>query len=224
MTPREGPQPGLGSYPAGPGPRRYARGPLATSWRRARSAPSVPLSRVVGALLLAALAAGLTGDVGAKVFYSMDQALRFAFPDASTIEKETLFLSEPEVRQVESLARARLESRMIPVHIGKQNQRLLGYAMVDVHIVRTQPEAVLIVLEPDGVIASTTLLAFDESLDYLPPGRWLRQFDRKTLRPDLALGQEIVAITGATLSTSGVTDSVRRALAVYQVKLAPKRR
>ena len=109
MTPREGPQPGLGSYPAGPGPRRYARGPLGTSWRRARSAPSVPLSRVVGALLLAALAAGLTGDVGAKVFYSMDQALRFAFPDASTIEKETLFLSEPEVRQVESLARARLE-------------------------------------------------------------------------------------------------------------------
>ena len=92
------------------------------------------------------------------------------------------------------------------------------------HPGRTQPEAVLIVLEPDGVIASTTLLAFDESLDYLPPGRWLRQFDRKTLRPDLALGQEIVAITGATLSTSGVTDSVRRALAVYQVKLAPKKR
>jgi FMN-binding protein len=179
--------------------------------------------KVIGVLLLAALAAGLTGDVGAKVFYSMDQALRSAFPDASTIEKETLFLNEVEVRQVENLARARLESRMIPVHVGKHDQKILGYAMVDVHIVRTQPEAVLVVLEPDGAVATTLLLAFDESQDYLPPGRWLRQFDRKTLRPDLALGQEIAAITGATLSASGVTDSVRRALAVFQVKLAPRR-
>src|SRR5437667_4100079 len=98
---------------------------------------------------------------------------------------------------------------MIPVHIGKQNQRLLGYAIIDIHIVRTQPEAVLIVLEPDGGVASTTLLAVDESLDYLPPGRWLQQFDRKTLRPDLALGEEFVAITGGTLSISGVTDRAR---------------
>ena len=181
------------------------------------------MPRLIGVLLLAALAAGLTGDVGAKVFYSMDQALQFAFPDASKIERVTLVLSEPEVHQVESLARARLESRMIPVHVGKRDQKVLGYAMIDVHIVRTQPEAVLIVLEPDGAVVSTTLLAFDESLDYLPSGRWLRQFDRKTLRPDLALGQEIVAITGATLSAAGVTDSVRRALALYLVKLAPKK-
>jgi FMN-binding protein len=180
--------------------------------------------KLIGVLILAVLAAGLAGDAGAKVFYAMEQALQSAFPDASTIEKETLFLSEPEVHQVESLARARLESRMIPVHVGKHDQKIVGYAMVDVHIVRTQPEAVLVVLEPNGAVASTVLLAFHESLDYLPPGRWLRQFDRKTLGPDLALGQEIAAITGATLSASGVTDSVRRALAVYQVKLAPRRR
>jgi FMN-binding domain len=197
-----------------------ARGAAAASWVFPFES-AVP--RIIGALLLAGLAIGLTGDVGARVFYSMDQALQLAFPDASTIEKETLFLSEPEAHQVESLARARLESRMIPVHIGRHGQETLGYAMIDIHIVRTQPEAVLIVLDPGGKVASTILLAFAESFDYLPPGRWLRQFDRKTLTPDLALGQQIVAITGATLSTSGVTDSVRRALAVYQVKLAPKR-
>jgi len=204
------------------------------------------LPRLTGALLLAALAAGLAGDAGAKVFYSVDEALQLVFPDASTIEEETLSLSEPEAHQVESLARARLESRRIPVHVGKHDQKVLGYAMVDVHVVRTQPEAVLVVLGPegtvdvhvvrtqpeavlvvlgpDGMVASTILLAFGEPLDYLPPGRWLRQFDRKTLSPDLALGQGIAAITGATLSAYGITDSVRRALAVYQVMLAAKHR
>ena len=179
---------------------------------------------LTGAILLAALAAGLAGDAGAKVFYSVDEALQLVFPDASTIEEETLSLSEPEAHQVESLARARLESRRIPVHVGKHDQKVLGYAMVDVHVVRTQPEAVLVVLGPEGTVASTILLAFGEPLDYLPPGRWLRQFDRKTLTPDLALGQGIAAISGATLSAYGITDSVRRALAVYQVMLAAKHR
>jgi hypothetical protein len=179
---------------------------------------------LTGAILLAALAAGLAGDAGAKVFYSVDEALQLVFPDASTIEEETLSLSEPEAHQVESLARARLESRRIPLHVGKHDQKVLGYAMVDVHVVRTQPEAVLVVLGPEGTVASTILLAFGEPLDYLPPGRWLRQFDRKTLTPDLALGQGIAAISGATLSAYGITDSVRRALAVYQVMLAAKHR
>jgi FMN-binding domain len=179
---------------------------------------------LTGAILLAALAAGLAGDAGAKVFYSVDEALQLVFPEASTIEEETLALSEPEAHQVESLARARLESRRIPLHVGKHDQKVLGYAMVDVHVVRTQPEAVLVVLGPEGTVASTILLAFGEPLDYLPPGRWLRQFDRKTLTPDLALGQGIAAISGATLSAYGITDSVRRALAVYQVMLAAKHR
>jgi hypothetical protein len=187
--------------------------------RRRRRPP-----RIGGGLLIALLAAGLAGDAGAKVFYSVDEALQLVFPDASAIERETLSLSEPEAHQVEGLARARLESRTIPVHVGKHDQKVLGYAMVDVHVVRTQPEAVLIVVGPDGAVTSTILLAFGEPLDYLPPGRWLRQFDRKTLTPDLALGQGIAAITGATLSADGITDSVRRALAVYQVMLAPKRR
>jgi hypothetical protein len=180
--------------------------------------------RVVGAALITLLAAGLAGDAGAKVFYAMDEALHLALPDASTIDKETLFLSEGEARQVESLARARLDSRMIPVYVGTRDKKVLGYAMVDIHVVRTQPEAVMVVLGPDGTVASTILLAFGEPLDYLPSSRWLRQFERKTLTPDLVLGQGIAAITGATLSAYGVTDSVRRALAVYQVVLAPKRR
>lgn len=182
------------------------------------------LPRLVGVVLVTLLAAGLAGDAGAKVFYAMDEALHLALPDASTIDKETLFLSEGEAHQVESLARARLDSRMIPVYVGTRDKKVLGYAMVDIHVVRTQPEAVMVVLGPDGAVASTILLAFGEPLDYLPPGRWLRQFDRKTLTPDLVLGQGIAAITGATLSAYGITDSVRRALAVYQVVLAPKRR
>lgn len=173
---------------------------------------------------MSGLVLGLAGNGAARVFYSKDEALRAAFPDAETIEKETLFLTAEQARQVEGVAKVKLESKLITVHVGKRNQKVLGYAMIDIHVVRTQLEAVMIVLSADGAVESTLILAFHEALDYLPSARWLRQFNKRTLTPDLALNQGIAAITGATLSAYGVTDSARRALAVYQVMIAPKTR
>lgn len=181
-------------------------------------------SRLVAAVVAVVLGLALPAPAVAKVFYAVDEALRAAFPEAQTIEKEMLFLTDEQARQVEGLARAKLESKMIAVHVGKNGPKVLGYCMIDIHVVRTQPEAIMVVLTPDGIVQSTLILAFHEPLDYLPPARWLRQFNKKTLVPDLALNQGIAAITGATLSAYGVTDSVRRALAVYQVMIAPKRR
>ena len=180
--------------------------------------------RAICAVGLVAVAAGLAGRVEAKVFYSRDEALRAAFPDAETVEKETLLLTEEQARQVEGLSKVKLESRMVTLHVGKRGQKVLGYAIIDIHVVRTQPEAIMTVLSPEGVVDSTMILAFHEALDYLPSGRWVKQFIRRTLVPDLALGQGIAAITGATLSAIGITDSVRRALAVYQVMVVSKKR
>jgi hypothetical protein len=156
----------------------------------------------------------------AKVFYAKEEALRAAFPEADVIDKQTFFLTDDQKRQVESLARARLESKLVTLYIGKRGQKPLGYAMIDVHTVRTLPEAVMVVLSPEGLVASTLILAFYEPLEYLPNQRWLKQFNQTRLTPDLRVGGGIAGITGATLTVRGVTDAVRKALALYQVLIA----
>ena len=88
---------------------------------------------------------------------------------------------------------------------------------------RTQAEALLVVISPDGSVVSTRMLAFYEPHDYLPPKRWLRQFDERTLTPDLRVGGRVHGIAGATLSTRAVTNSVRRALALHALLVAPSR-
>lgn len=201
-----------------------AIGSLNRSPSRPRASLAAGAPRVVGLLIFLMMGLGLAAPAVAKVFYALDEALRAAFPEAQAIEKDMLFLTDEQARQIEGLAKAKLDSKMIAVHVGKKGPKVLGYAMIDIHVVRTQPEAVLVVLTPEGVVDSTLILAFNEPLDYLPSARWLKQFTRKTLVPDLALNQGIAAITGATLSAYGITDSVRRALAVYQVMMAPKRR
>jgi len=159
-------------------------------------------------------------DLLAKVFYAKEEALRTAFPEADSIDKLTFFLTDNQKKQVETLARTRLDSKIVTLYIGKRGQRPLGYAMIDVHTVRTLPEAVMVVLTPEGEVISTLILAFYEPLEYLPTDRWMEQFNHRRLTPDLRIAGGIAGITGATLTARAMTDAVRKVLAFYHVLIA----
>lgn len=176
--------------------------------------------RFLTILVLIALVFAAPDHLLAKVFYAKDEAIKAAFPEADVIENKTFFLTEAQQKQVESLARTRLDSKLVTMYVGKRGGKLLGYAVIDMHTVRTLPEAVMVVLSPDGRVASTIILAFYEPLDYLPPERWLKQFDQARLTPDLRVGGRIAGITGATLTARAMTESVRKVLALYQVLIA----
>lgn len=165
----------------------------------------------------------LASPSAAKVFYSQEEAIELAFPDAERVDKETYVLDDDQVEAIQALSHAEVDSRLVSVYTGYREGRLLGYAMIDVHTVRTQPEAFLVVISPGGEVQSLRVLAFYEPPEYLPPERWLRQFDARRLSEDLALQGEIHGIAGSTLSARAVTGGVRRALALYEVVLEPRR-
>ena len=159
------------------------------------------------------------GAAGAKVFYSQSEALELAFPGAERVESETHVLRDEQVERIESLARGPLESKLVRVYTGIRGGEVMGYALIDIHNVRTLPEAFLVVLSPDGDVKSLRVLAFHEPLDYLPSSRWYGQFEAKTLDQPLRVGGDVHGIVGATLSARATTRGVRRALAVYEVLL-----
>jgi len=153
----------------------------------------------------------------AKVFYSKQEALALAFPNAEKVETRTFFLTEEQVQHVANLATAPVDSKLVAFYVGHKDGQPLGYALIDTNVVRTLPETFLIVLSPAGVVQKLFVLAFYEPEEYLPPERWLRQFEQKTLSPDLQLRRDIHGIAGSTLSARAVTSGVRRALALFQV-------
>ena len=89
--------------------------------------------------------------------------------------------------------------------------------MIDIHNVRTLPEAFIVVLTPAGVVQTLRVLAFHEPLDYLPSDRWYSQFDSKSLEEPLRVGGDVHGVVGATLSARATACGVRRVLAYYQV-------
>ena len=94
-----------------------------------------------------------------------------------------------------------------------------GFAHIDVHNVRTKPEAFMVVLTPEGVVRSVRILAFHEPLDYLPTDRWYGQFQGKQKGDTLRIGGDLHGVVGATLSARAAADGVRRMLAYYEILL-----
>jgi hypothetical protein len=156
----------------------------------------------------------------ADVYYSQSEALALAFPSSDRIDRRSFILTRAQLSAVERLARSPLHSQIVTFHFGWRGDRLLGYALIDVHTVRTLPEALMIVLMPSGSVDAVHVLAFHEPTEYQPRQRWYKQFRGRQLGPTLQLHRGIDAVSGATLSARASTESVRRALALYQVLLA----
>lgn len=159
---------------------------------------------------------------GAKVFHARDEALALAFPTADKVEPRKFFLTRVQHEEIERLSRAPVESDLVTIYEGTRDGAVVGYAVFDTHMVRTLPETFLVVLSPEGRVVGTHLLAFYEPLEYMPGERWLAQFNGRGRGEELAVGRDIAAITGSTLTSRAVAAGVRRALALHAVLLGKK--
>ncbi len=153
----------------------------------------------------------------ARVFISKDEALRLAFPDSDTIEKQSLFLSKTEVESIEKLGRSKLDSRLFLFYVGKKNGEAIGYAAIDTHTVRTKSQTIIVVINPDGSLKYTEILAFFEPPEYKPTEGWINLFKDKKISDGIKIGYDIPNISGATLSSNGTANAVKKVLSVFEV-------
>ncbi|HXG01419.1 MAG TPA: FMN-binding protein [Bacteroidota bacterium] len=172
------------------------------------------LTHNTGWVLLLAL---LVNTSSAQVLMTKEEALSRFFPSGARIERRTVFLTQQQVQQIEQRAKARLESKVVTYYVGKVRDSLVGYAFFETHVVRTMPETFMLLVSPAGFVQAVEILAFYEPEDYLPPKRWLHQFQTRTLDDELWVKRGIQAISGATLSAQAITGGVRRLLATFQI-------
>lgn len=158
----------------------------------------------------------------AAVFHARSEMFEVAFPQAESVVAKDYFLTKEQRTAIEHLAIRGLDSDLITVYTAHRGDEVLGYAILDTHVVRTLPETFLVVLDTKGAVAATHILAFHEPLEYMPSERWLELLENRTLTDDLRLGRGIAGVTGSTLSSRAVLGGVRRALAIYEVLLSEK--
>ncbi len=154
----------------------------------------------------------------ATVFYSKEEAFELAFGAGAEVESLAVFLTDEQSEQIEKTAQVKLDSKLYTFHVGKRGGQILGYAAIESHNVRTQPETVMILLSPTGELIRVEMLAFHEPPEYQPPARWFERLYRRPLA-ELRLNQGVDGIAGATLSSRASLDGIRKVLAIYLIAL-----
>lgn len=162
------------------------------------------------------LCAAIGPAAGAKVLLSVEDALALAFPGCE-VEQRTVFLTKAQLDRARGEAQGAIESAVVHPMQARCDGKPAGSAYLDTHRVRTRAETLMVVVDPEGRVRRIELLAFREPTEYIPRDAWYRQFDTRSLDPDLELKRGIRGVTGATLTARATTDAVRRVLAIDRV-------
>jgi hypothetical protein len=158
---------------------------------------------------------GIVPDSGATVYYSQDEAFELAFGPGAAVTSEPVFLSDEQIAAVEQEARVKLDSGLFTFYTAEREGKSLGFAAIESHTVRTQPESLLIVLSRRGEVVRVEVLAFHEPPEYQPAARWFDQMKGRTIE-QLIPGNGIDAVSGATLSSVAALASVRKVKAIFR--------
>ena len=95
----------------------------------------------------------------------------------------------------------------------KGNDALLGYAYMGKAPSKTDEFDYLVLLDKDLIVLKAKVLSYRE--DYggeIGSKRWLKQFIGKTKNDDLRYGDNIAAISGATISVRSMTNAMNNFL------------
>jgi hypothetical protein len=159
-------------------------------------------------LLVAVLAPGADALAQAATAGKPDP-LRAIFPEADRFDAADVILTDEMARRLDDLARSRIPERMVTFYTARRGAEILGYGVLQSHVVRTKRETLLVAFEPDGRIRRIVVVSFLEPPEYKPSDRWLAQFAGKGPADRQAVGDDLAPITGSTLSARGVAEQSR---------------
>jgi hypothetical protein len=182
--------------------------------------PARPSLRPLATALLLVAVAGPAAEGRAEALLARDEALALAFPGART-ESQTVFLSEAQLATLRDRMGKDPPSKLFTYYTARRDGAVVGYGVIETHVVRTLPEAFLVVLSPAGAIERVLMLAFYEPPEYRPSDRWLEQFEGRAAHGEHGwrVGRDVHGITGATLTAHAVTDALRRIVLEFALVL-----
>lgn len=156
-------------------------------------------------------------DCEARIYLTKTKALELAFPNAETMETETIALNTEQRERIREKAGRRLHFSKMEVHQGIANGSVLGYAIIDNVRGKSLPITYMVVITPQGAVERVEILAYRESHGgEIRYPSFLKQFVAKTIADPIRNKRDIRNISGATISCRSISDGVRALLSLWE--------
>src|SRR3972149_666832 len=156
-----------------------------------------------------------------KIYLSEEEAPKMVFPEAEEFEVR-IFESTPELREkIKSLigkAEPSIWEREYKTFIAKKDSKVIGYAVIVEEIGKHRPITFIVGVTPEGKTENIAVMVYRESYgSEIRAKRFLKQYEGKTLDDPIRTRDDIVNISGATLSVRAANVGVKKALALISV-------
>jgi len=154
----------------------------------------------------------------AVVYLSEDEALKKILPDADRFETKEIALTADQQLQAEQITGKQLHDSHVRYSIATKGDAIIGYTFPIEVIGKERPITLLIGITKEGTVIAVEVLIYRESQgSEIRYPRFMAQFKGKKKEDPLRMGSDIQSISGATLSSRGVTYGVKKALALFSV-------
>jgi|SRR5262245_2915875 len=152
-----------------------------------------------------------------RVYLSEEKALKLIFPRSRQIEREEKQLNDEQLRSIEKRLGVRLASSTQVIWRGTTGDATDGYAMILNEIGKERFISFIVGITPDFKVQRIALMVFRESKGWeVEDPRFTAQFRGKTSHDHLQIGSDIIAITGATLSSRAFCRGAKKALIICE--------
>ena len=158
--------------------------------------------------------------VYAEVLSTREEALKRLLPDATEITEQIQTLSPEQFQRVAEKADIRLEPGLderFHFFAAKKNGAVFRYAVQDTVHGKWGPISYMLALDPSGKVEDALILEYHEKRGRpVAKRRFLKQFIGKSSRDDLKIMRDIRSVTGASISSRGMTDGIRKLVFVFE--------
>ena len=174
------------------------------------------MKHIFSVLLLGVL---LTSSSFSKSKVSVKEVIETSFQNVTKIEPKSLILSSVQFKQIRTMAKAAIDTKVYRYYTILSGDKTLGIAVLITRKVRSKKATVLYAFDDKGTLRFSEIMAFGEPPEFIPNKIWMSQLQNQKPTAKLTVGKDIPTISGATLSARSITQSARVARAIYEIVL-----
>lgn len=158
-------------------------------------------------------------SASAKVLVSAPNAFRFLVPEATETKTEIKVLTEEQRKMIEAAAGIKFNPELdkeFVFYIGKSNGEIVGVAAEDKVKGKWGIIHYIIVFNTNGSIRDIAVLEYSEKRGRpIAKERFRKQFRGMTINDRIRLKKDIRGVSGATISSTGMTNGIRKMVHVF---------
>lgn len=151
-----------------------------------------------------------------QVYLSDKDAISLVFGDLK-VEKKDIDLSDEKRKIIQKKLKRKIKDPSIPFYIGTKNGNVQKYALILDEVGKHFPITFIVSMDSKATVDQVAIMTYREKRgDAVKRKRFLNQFKSKGVNDPMEVNNDLISLTGATISSWSVASGVKKAVVLTE--------